>query len=286
MNYKFFITIFTIFILISITLSPVSALDSNNLTDGLSDDNAQKINTLFEYLSDNNQGRDTYAIIAALDFEVELLKNSLEDMEEVDVIGTPAYSGRIGNHNVVVMQCGMGKVSAGAGTQALIDRFHPDYVINTGCAGGIGKDLEIGDIVVSDSVIEWDLDLRNLGYPLGYVDSLGQVEMKADKKLADKIVASIPDNETVVRGLVVSGDQFVSTEDQMNQILTYFPNALCTEMEGAAVGHVCTQNNVPFCVIRSISDSADSESDVDYAEFSKISSEKSASWLVKMLKEY
>lgn len=231
------------------------------------------------------QDRGTYAIIAALNFEVEILKNSLEDMEEVDMIGTPVYIGRIGNHNVVVMQCGMGKVSAAAGTQALIDKFHPDYVINTGCAGGVGENHSMGDIVISDSVVEWDLDLRALGYPLGYIDSLGQVEIKSDKYLIDKIVASIPDNENVVIGLVVSGDQFVSTENQMNQILTYFPNALCTEMEGAAVGHVCTQNNVPFCVIRSISDSADSNSDVDFAKFSKIVSEKSASWLVKMLKK-
>ena len=227
---------------------------------------------------------ETYAIIAALDFEVELLKNELVNMEEIDIIGTPAYKGTIGNHEVIVMQCGMGKVSAADGTQALIDRFHPDYIINTGCAGGVGEGLSIGDIVVSDSVIEWDLDLRQLGYPLGYVDSLGQVEMKADKGLSDKMVNAIPENEHVVRGLVVSGDQFVSTEDQMNQILTYFPDALCTEMEGASVGHVCTQNNVPFCVIRSISDTVDAESDVDYASFSKMASEKSASWIIKMLK--
>ena len=229
--------------------------------------------------------RDTYIIIAALDFEVEIIKNSLEEKKEVEIIGTPTYEGKIGNNKVIVMQCGMGKVSASIGAQALIDRFNPDYVINTGCAGGLGENINIGDIVVSTSVIEWDLDLRDLGYPLGYIDSLGQVEIKADKELSNKIVASIPDDEKIVRGLIVSGDQFVSTKNQINQILTYFPNSLCTEMEGAAIGHVCMQNNIPFCVIRSISDTANSESKIDFAKFSKEVSEKSASWIVKMLKE-
>ncbi|MDO5849795.1 MAG: 5'-methylthioadenosine/adenosylhomocysteine nucleosidase [Methanobacteriaceae archaeon] len=283
MNYKKIILSLFIVLMLSLSLSSVSAADNSIFNDN------QNIDVLFNYLSSfhydgNVVTGERYAIIAALDFEVELLKNELVNMEEIDIIGTPAYKGTIGNHEVIVMQCGMGKVSAADGTQALIDKFHPDYIINTGCAGGIGKGLSIGDIVVSDSVIEWDLDLRQLGYPLGYVDSLGIVEMKADKGLSDKMVKSIPSNEHVVRGLVVSGDQFVSTEDQMDQILTYFPKALCTEMEGASVGHVCTQNNVPFCVIRSISDTADSESDVDYASFSKMASEKSASWIIKMLK--
>ena len=99
-------------------------------------------------------------------------------------------------------------------------------------------------------------------------------------------MAAPSSDEKVVRGLIVSGDQFVSTKNQINHILTYFPNALCTEMEGAAIGHVCMQNNIPFCVIRSISDTADSESNTDFAKFSKEVSEKSASWIVKMLKKY
>ncbi len=280
MNHKL-ISIFILLIL-ALSISSVSAVDDSILNDNPS------IDVIFNYLSDykyDGTTGESYAIIAALDFEVELLKNELKNMEEVNIIGTPAYKGTIGKHEVIVMQCGMGKVSAAAGTQALIDRFHPDYVINTGCAGGIGEGLKIGDVVVSDSVIEWDLDLRQIGLPLGYIDSLGQVEMKADKGLSDKIIKSIPEDEHVVRGLVVSGDQFVSTKDQMNQILTYFPNALCAEMEGASVGHVCTQNNVPFCVIRSLSDTADSDSGVDYPTFSKMAGEKSAKWLIKMLKE-
>ena len=193
------------------------------------------------------------------------------------------YEGEIGNYDVILMQCEMGKVSAGTGTQALIDKYNPGYIINTGCAGGIAEGLEIGDIIVSTSVIEWDLDLQALGYPLGYIDALQKVELKADKLLSDTKITSIPEEETVVQGLIVSGDQFVSTEEQRRHILSNFPDALCCEMEGAAVGHTCEQNGVPFCIIRTLSDCANSDSSVDYDEFSVEASNKSASWLISML---
>lgn len=234
---------------------------------------------------ENADAKECYAVIAALDFEVNLIKDELKDMEETELLGIPVYCGTIGNKKVVVMQCGMGKVSAGIGTQALIDTYNPDYVINSGCAGALSKDLEVGDVVVSDRVVEWDLDLQAIGYPLGYIDALGIVEMQASPELADRIASTISGENRVVLGMVVSGDQFVSTNEQREKILSNFPDAQCAEMEGAAVGQVCSQNKVPFCIIRSMSDNANGDSGVDYEEFSKEASEKSARWLIEMLKK-
>lgn len=229
--------------------------------------------------------KECYAIIAALDFEVNLIKEALEGMEETELLSTPVYHGTIGDKEVVVMQCGMGKVSAAIGAQALIDKYHPDYVINSGCAGALAKDLQVGDVVLSDKVVEWDLDLTAIGYPLGFIDALDTVEMSASAELADRIFSVISGENKVVRGMVVSGDQFVSTNEQREKILSNFPEAQCAEMEGAAVGQVCAQNKVPFCIIRSMSDNANGDSGVDYNEFSKEASEKSARWLIEMLRQ-
>lgn len=223
-----------------------------------------------------------YAIIAALEFEEEIIRRALKYRRTYTLLGTAAYKGRIGENEVVLIRSGMGKVSASIGAQALIDRFHPDYVINTGCAGALAKELGIGDMVISDSVVEWDLDLRAIGFPLGYIDALQCVEMQADAALADQLQQAVTGN--VRRGLIVSGDQFVSTDAQRQTIRQNFPGALCAEMEGAAIGHVCRQNHIPFCILRTMSDTADGGSGVDFAAFSKVAGEQSASFLLEMLR--
>jgi len=229
--------------------------------------------------------RTKIGIIAALPFEIDILKEAVNNRNVDMIAGTEYVTGSIGNYDVVLMQCGMGKVSAGAGTQALITAYHPDYIINTGCAGALSQSLKVGDIVLADSTIEWDLDTEAIGNPIGYVSSMDRVEMCADSELTAAIAEAIGDSDTVYHGLIVSGDQFVSRSDQRSQILDDFPSALCTEMEGAAVGHVCAQNNVPFCVIRSMSDNANGDSGVDYAEFSVIVGEKTAGYLLKFLND-
>lgn len=224
-----------------------------------------------------------YGIIAALDFEEQLIREKLNNIEESELLSIPVYRGTIGDYEVVLMRCGMGKVSAGICTQALIDVFHPDYIINTGCAGALSPDLKIGDIVLSTCVVEWDLDLRAIGFPLGYIDALKCVEMKASDELREKIKSAISKEANVSCGMIVSGDKFVSTDEQRKIILENFPDALCAEMEGAAVGHVCVQNKTPFCIIRAMSDTADGNSGISYEEFSVSASRRSASWLLKIL---
>ncbi len=225
------------------------------------------------------------AIIAAMEVEVRLLLENLENVQEYRLAGAPCWTGSVGKHELVLMQCGIGKVSAAAGTQALITRFAPDCVINTGCAGALSPALSIGDLVLSDATAEWDMDLLALGLPRGYISALDAVQVAADPALIDALAAVIPPELRVVRGLVVSGDQFVSTAEQRALIHGSFPEAMCAEMEGAAVGHVCCQNGVPFCVVRAMSDTADGSSSVSFAEFAESAGRQSACLLLTLLQQ-
>lgn len=224
-------------------------------------------------------------IIAAMSCEIDLLKAALTEPLIEKHAWTEFCSGHIGGNDVVFTQCGIGKVSAAAAVQAMITAYRPDYVINTGCAGALAKELAVGDIVVADRTVEWDIDICALGYPRGFVDALGQVEMLTDSVLSDKIVNAIGSDTKVVRGLIASGDQFISSPAQRETILSAFPDALCAEMEGAAIGHVCAQNGVPFAIIRCMSDSANGDSSVDFPTFAAKAGAKSAACMLKLLNE-
>lgn len=227
--------------------------------------------------------RKRIGIIAALPCEIEILKSNVQDQRVEKLAGSDFTVGTAGSYDVVIAQCGMGKVSAAACAQAMITRFQPDVIINTGCAGALADSLHVGDIVVAEKTVEWDLDTIDIGNPRGYVSALGKVEMTADEELSQKILAVIGSSARVTRGLIVSGDQFVDKQEQRRMILSAFPGALCAEMEGAAIGHVCQQNSVPFCVIRCISDNANGDSGVEFSAFSAIAGEKSAKYLLQML---
>ncbi|MDO4622231.1 MAG: 5'-methylthioadenosine/adenosylhomocysteine nucleosidase [Eubacteriales bacterium] len=230
-----------------------------------------------------NNDKKTIGIIAAMDVEVSALREALVHAGSCEIAGTTFYYGEIGGCNAVLMRCGEGKVSAAAGAQAMILAFEPDYVINTGCAGGLGKGLKIGDIVLSTACAEWDMDTTVLGAPRGYIYALERVFMEADAELRRMIRKATPAEEHVLEGLVVSGDQFISTDAQREIILGNFPETLCAEMEGAAIAHVCVQNKVPFCVIRAMSDTADSDSEVNFPVFAAAAGEKSAKVLIRMM---
>lgn len=235
--------------------------------------------------TENGKEIKRIGIIAAMEEEILLLRKQMQNCQTEVIAGTEYDLGRIGAYEVVLMQCGIGKVSAALGAQAMILRYQPDCIINTGCAGAMAKGLKIGGMVVSDATVEWDIDLLALGMPRGFVSAMNGVEMKADSALADWIISAIPADQQICRGLVVSGDQFVSRPEQREIILGAFPGALCAEMEGGAIGHVCAQNGVPFCVVRCMSDTADGDSDVNFAVFVKEAGEKSAAILLDLLGE-
>lgn len=230
------------------------------------------------------------AVIAALENEIAIIKDQLNDKKIHKIANIEFYVGNIANHEITVAKCGMGKVSAALVSQIAIDYFKPDVLINTGCAGALQKHLQIGDIILGKTLVEWDLDTTDIGDPKSWIQELNMVKLYSDRDLSNKLKKCIHNSKKsfgkkVYDGLIASGDRFVASQEVTDYIFKYFPDALCAEMEGAAVAHVATQNNVPFCVLRTMSDTADGDSGVDYWDFSKIASEQSAEILINLFKE-
>ena len=168
----------------------------------------------------------------------------------------------------------------------MILRFSPNIIINSGVAGGLSDTIATTDIVIADKVVQHDMDMTPVGKNPGYIIGLDTVEIKCDKKITDALCRSVKKlgihYET---GTIASGDQFINGGEKVKYIKTVF-NASATEMEGAAIGQVCALNNVPFCVLRSISDKADSVSHIDNQTFEKIASENSAGAIIGFIEDY
>lgn len=210
--------------------------------------------------------------ICAMESEAALLREALENRETVRIAGCDFYSGTLLGTPAVVVECGIGKVNAARCTQALIDRFSPRAVINSGIAGGIGDGLHVGDIVIGAKLVEHDFDLSALGYTEGNVCDGRKSKptyFKSDKKLAAAIKEAAkktaPDRE-VREGVIASGDVFVADWATKTRLKMDF-NALAAEMEGAAVAHTAQYAGVPFAVIRVISDLADGGAPASYSDF-------------------
>ena len=205
---------------------------------------------------------------------------------KIDTIsGIDFYSGKIDGTDAVVATAGIGKVNAAVCAQTMILTYSPDVVINIGVAGGLSKELKIGDIAIADAVVEHDMDTTAVGDPLGLISGINMVEMPCDKVTADlleKAVHSVGGINTQ-RGVIASGDQFISTNEQRNKIIDNF-GAIAAEMEGASIGHVCTMNKVPFGVLRAISDGANDDSVVDYPTFAKQAAANSIKIMVELFK--
>ena len=169
--------------------------------------------------------------------------------------------------------------------QTMILLYSPDRIINTGVAGSLSTKLNIGDIAVSDFVVEHDMDTSPLGDPVGMISGINIVDIPADGELADKICAAAEGVGGIrcVKGKIASGDCFVNSAEKKKYISETF-GALACEMEGAAIGQVCYVNRVPFCVIRAISDAADGSSYMDYSNFIALAAKNSAAVLTELLR--
>ncbi len=202
-------------------------------------------------------------IVAAMESEITAVKEAEEITETVSAAGLDFCVGTIGGKNVVVVQCGAGKVNAALATQILIDRFGVDAIINVGCAGSLNDSLDIGDFVVSTEVVQHDYDCSALGYEKGEILYIGLVGFAADETLiaaAKEAIATVAPDRQVVTGRVCTGDQFISTAEQKEAIISTFGGE-CAEMEGGAVGQTAYLSGVPFVVIRAMSDKANSAED-------------------------
>ena len=210
-------------------------------------------------------------IIGAMEQEVARLKEVMENVSITTRAGMDFYEGILEGKKVVVVQSGIGKVNAGMCTQILVDLFQVEAVINTGIAGSLNNDINIGDIVLSTDVLHHDMDATGFGYPLGQIPRMDTLSFKADDRLIElakescaKAVASVG----VHVGRVVSGDQFISDKAVKERISSEFAG-YCTEMEGAAIAQAAYLNKVPFVILRAISDKADDSATMDYPTFEK-----------------
>ena len=214
-------------------------------------------------------------IIGAMDVEVATLKEKMADKTETVIAGATYCEGILENLRVVVVQCGVGKVNAALCVQALCDRFSVTHIVNTGVAGSLNAKLDIGDFVISSDAIYHDFDCGALNYPIGQVPGLSVKAFPADRLLMDLAFAAANTQGSAYVGTVASGDQFVCQKEQKKTIVEN-TGALCTEMEGAAIAHGAWRNNVPFVIIRAISDKADDSAQMDYPTFEAIAAKRCA----------
>lgn len=214
-------------------------------------------------------------IIGAMEQEVTLLRDRIENRQTFQRAGCDIYTGQINGVDVALLKSGIGKVSAALGTTLLLEHSKPDVVINTGSAGGLAPTLNVGDIVVSDEVRYHDADVTAFGYEPGQMAGCPAAFL-ADEKLialAQEVIAELQLN--AVRGLVVSGDAFINGAEPLARIRTTFPKAIAVEMEATAIAHVCHQFAVPFVVVRAISDVADKASHLSFDEFLSVAAQQS-----------
>ncbi|MBT0726235.1 5'-methylthioadenosine/S-adenosylhomocysteine nucleosidase [Rosenbergiella australiborealis] len=206
-------------------------------------------------------------IIGAMEQEVTLLREKIEQRQTLSLAGCEIYTGKLQGVEVALLKSGIGKTSAALGTTLLLQLCKPDVVINTGSAGGLESSLKIGDIVVSNEVRYHDADVTAFGYVPGQMAGCPEA-FTADESIIASVKACANDLALhTVTGLVVSGDAFINGAASLTRIRTTFPQAIAVEMEATAIGHVCHQFATPFVVVRSISDVADQESHLSFDEF-------------------
>lgn len=223
-------------------------------------------------------------IIGAMDIEVNNLKALIENKKTKTISGNEFVWGTIYNKEVVVAKCGIGKVFAAICAQTMILNFNPEYIINTGVAGTLTKELSVKDIAISDSVVQHDMDTSPLGDPVGLVSGINVINFKANEHLVKTAEAVLKENNFNFKtGVIASGDQFIATKAQKEAIIKNF-NAIACEMEGASIGHTSYVNNVGFIIIRAISDSADDSSTLDYPTFLKMAAENSTKITLNLIK--
>ena len=227
----------------------------------------------------------TIGIIGAMEVEVAILKEKMEDVRIIKKASMDFYEGILAGKKAVVVRSGIGKVNAGICAQILADVFSVDAIINTGIAGSLNKNINIGDIVLSTDVVQHDMDATGFGYRKGQIPQMPVFFFNADdnlRRLAAEVCREVNPDIQVFEGRIASGDQFVCDQDVKTQIVSDF-SAYATEMEGAAIGQAAYLNEIPFLVVRAISDKADGSAQMDYSEFEKAAVDHSVRLTLNML---
>lgn len=223
-------------------------------------------------------------IIGAMDVEVNAIKNKISNPVTTNIAGCGFVCGYIDDVMVCVAQCSPGKVNAALCAQAMIDKFDAEKIINIGVACSLSDDVVIKNIVIADDVCEYDIDITALGEPRGFINGLNKIKIETDREISDRLARiAILSGEKIRRGTIASGDTFIADSALKASLKDNF-GAICGEMEGGSVGHVCAANNIPFAVLRTISDGGDENAQLDYPTFKKIAAEKSTAIILKYIK--
>lgn len=224
-------------------------------------------------------------IIGAMSEEVETLVEKLEGVKKTKHAWSTFYEGTLEGLDVVIVQCGVGKVNAAMCTQILCSCYNVTHIVNTGIAGSLCADLDIGDLVVSKDAMYHDVDCNTVGYPTGKVPGMDVIAFPADEAMiayAFSAAESVNPGHTKI-GRVASGDQFVSSKELKEKIIS-ITQGLCTEMEGAGIAQTAYRNGIPFVILRAISDKADDSAEMDYPTFETIAAHRCAEVTCKMAK--
>ncbi|WP_377888378.1 5'-methylthioadenosine/S-adenosylhomocysteine nucleosidase [Alkalihalobacillus sp. R86527] len=225
-------------------------------------------------------------IIGAMEEEVRILRDRLENRKEHTIAKSEFTTGEIDGQEVVLLKSGIGKVNAAIGTTLLNQLFEPDYIINTGSAGGFNPDLKVGDIVISNEVRYHDVDATIFGYEYGQVPQMPalyepeRMLVEAAERSAEKVT-----EHQVVKGLIATGDSFMNDAVRVDYVRSRLKNLDAAEMEAGAIAQVCYQFNTPFVVIRSLSDIAGKESNVSFEQFLETASINSANLVLNLVEE-
>ena len=219
-----------------------------------------------------------YGIITAMQEEMQAIKNIMTEINEQKIYELNFIKGKINNIQVILVEAGVGKVNSARTTQILIDNFEVEAIINVGSAGSANDELNIGDIVIGNKLVQHDFDITAFGHPKGFISNVGEY-VESDSKLIEKMeqtISELHNNDFKIKiGTIASGDIFCTEEWMKNKIYNKF-NADCIEMEGAAIAQVCKLDHVPFIIIRSISDSPNGNNNITFDQFLEKASKRCA----------
>ena len=226
-----------------------------------------------------------FGIIAAMPQELAILVEQLEDGKQTEVLGRAYHEGRLGKHEVVLVQSGIGKVMSAMSVAILAERFQVDAIVNTGSAGALAEGIAIGDVVVANRLAYHDVDLTAFGYPHGQMSGQ-ELYFPADETLLTKLIEVLSEQEQTSHiGLIATGDSFIAGEDKIAHIRSHFPDVLAVEMEGAAIAQAAVNTGKPFLVIRAMSDTAQGDANITFDEFIMEAGKRSAQTLLAFLEK-
>ena len=219
-------------------------------------------------------------IIVATPEEMKELKNIMAESEKIRIFNLDFYKGKINDKNYVLVKCGVGKVNAARTTQILIDKFDIESIINVGVAGGLNNDINIGDIVIGEKLVQHDFDITAFGYEKGYISETGKF-FESDRNLIERCKKIKIENVQIILGTIASGDIFCTDIKMKEKIGSKF-NSDCVEMEGASIAQTSYLCNIPFLVIRAISDIPNGKNQIDYEQFVEKAAKNCAKFIKSM----